>query len=158
MCAAIVYDDNLSTGSGAIPSPRTSPYPPGGDYVAAAANGQLPDYSQAGYVHFPPSCEAWAATIPAPAPAPSAIPSNVSSPSPSSSVTPDDFTSAGGHYLPTSAPMMPSSSSMGLRGGEEIKMEYVDGNGMYKPFVQKGGQTELSETDLIVFRPWVPGR
>lgn len=121
----------MNTGSGAIPSPRTSPYPPGSDYVAAGApNGQLPDYGQTGYVQFPPSCESWAPTIPAP----TAVPSNVSSPSPPSSVGPDDFAAvngaAGGHYLHTSAPMMPSSSTMGLRGGEEIKMEYVDGNGM----------------------------
>ena len=134
--ASIVYDDNMSTGSGAIPSPRTSPYPAGGDYVAAAAaaNGQFADYSQAGYVHFPPACETWTATIPAPAPA-AAIASNVSSPSSTPAGTPDDLSAAvngaaAGHYLPTSAPMMGSSSGMGLRGAEEIKMEYVDGNGM----------------------------
>jgi hypothetical protein len=113
----------MSTGGSAISSPRTSPFP-AGDY-APASSQQLHDYVQAaaGYVPFPAGCEAWASTIPA-----ATVPSNVSSPS--SSVEPEDFTT-GGQYLPTSAPMIPSPNMNGhLRAGEEIKMEYEDGNGM----------------------------
>lgn len=162
----IVYDDNLSTASGAIPSPRTSPFPTG-DYVHASSAGQLPDYAAAaaaGYVHFPPSCEAWTATIPAPVQQQQQQHSNVSSPSPSS-VGADDFATSG-QYLPTSAPMMPSSSmANALRTGEEIKMEYEDGNGKSPPLPfysllskEEFQETELSETDLIVSRPWIPSR
>jgi hypothetical protein len=121
-----IYDDNMSPGGSAIPSPRTSPFP-AGDY-APASNQQLHDYNHAaaaGYVPFPANCETWAATIPA-----ATVPSNVSSPS-SSSVGAEDFTTAapGGQYLPTSAPMIPSPNLNGhLRVGEEIKMEYEDGN------------------------------
>ena len=130
--ALIVYD--VSTSSGAIPSPRVSPYPAGSDYVAAAAaNGQFAEYSQAGYVHSLPTCETWTATTPAPAQA-AAIASNMSSPSPAPAGIPDELAAvsgtAAGHYLPTSATMMSFSSGMGLRGAEEIKMGYVIGNGM----------------------------
>lgn len=107
-----VYDDNLSTGSGAIPSPRTSPFP-NNDYNNA---GRIPDYNT-GYVPFPNNCETWAASVPTPT-----VPSNVSSPSSSHT---DEYTS---HYLPTSAPMIPSSSN--LPTAEQVKMEYEDGNGM----------------------------
>ncbi|KAF5679817.1 hypothetical protein FHETE_708 [Fusarium heterosporum] len=108
-----VYDDNLSTGSGAIPSPRGSPYP-SGDY------SPLPDYGQQ-YV-LPNNCESWASTVPCP------VPSNVSSPSSSA----DDY-SAG--YIPTSVPtsMLASSntsssnvSAVGHSHKEVIKMEYED--------------------------------
>jgi hypothetical protein len=110
-----VYDDNLSTGSGAIPSPRGSPYP-SGDY------SPLPDYGQQ-YV-LPNNCESWASTVSCP------VPSNVSSPSSSA----DDY-SAG--YIPTSVPtsMLPSnntsSSSISAVGHahahkDVIKMEYED--------------------------------
>ncbi|KAM5361153.1 hypothetical protein ACJZ2D_013298 [Fusarium nematophilum] len=109
-----VYDDNLSTGSGAIPSPRGSPFPSGG-------YDSLPDYGQQ-YVPLPNNCESWASTVPCP------VPSNVSSPSSSA----DDY-SAG--YIPTSVPasMLPSSntSSSSINaavGGHKdvIKMEYDD--------------------------------
>jgi len=107
-----VYDDSLSTGSGAIPSPRASPFP-SGDYCS------LPDYSQQ-YVPLPNNCESWANTVP--------VPSNVSSPS--SSANTDDY---GAGYIPTSVPtsMLPSnntsSSSISAVGGhKDIKMEYED--------------------------------
>ncbi|KAF5008978.1 hypothetical protein FDECE_4774 [Fusarium decemcellulare] len=107
-----VYDDNLSSGSGAIPSPRGSPFP-SGDY------NSLPDYGQQ-YVPLPNNCESWASTVPCP------VPSNVSSPSSSA----DDY-SAG--YIPTSVPtsMLPSnntsSSSISAVGHKDvIKMEYDD--------------------------------
>ncbi|KAF4976832.1 hypothetical protein FZEAL_6573 [Fusarium zealandicum] len=108
-----VYDDTISTGSGAIPSPRDSPFP-SGDY------GSLPDYGQQ-YVPLPNNCESWASTVPCP------VPSNVSSPSSSA----DDY-SAG--YIPTSVPasMLPSnntsSSSISAVGHHKdvIKMEYDD--------------------------------
>jgi hypothetical protein len=108
-----VYDDNLSTGSGAIPSPRGSPFP-SGDY------SPIPDYGQQ-YVPLPNNCESWASTVPCP------VPSNVSSPSSSA----DDY-SAG--YIPTSVPtsLMPSNNtssssiSVGHAHKDVIKMEYED--------------------------------
>ncbi|QGI95948.1 hypothetical protein CEK26_009017 [Fusarium fujikuroi] len=108
-----VYDDNLSTGSGAIPSPRGSPFPSG-------AYSPIPDYGQQ-YVPLPNNCESWASTVPCP------VPSNVSSPSSSA----DDY-SAG--YIPTSVPtsLMPSNNtssssiSVGHAHKDVIKMEYED--------------------------------
>ncbi|KAM5372805.1 hypothetical protein ACJA88_008942 [Fusarium oxysporum] len=108
-----VYDDNLSTGSGAIPSPRGSPFP-SGDY------SPIPDYGQQ-YVPLPNNCESWASTVPCP------VPSNVSSPSSSA----DDY-SAG--YIPTSVPtsLLPSNNtssssiSVGHAHKDVIKMEYED--------------------------------
>ncbi|KIL95794.1 hypothetical protein FAVG1_00532 [Fusarium avenaceum] len=108
-----VYDDNLSTGSGAIPSPRGSPYP-SGDY------SPLPDYGQQ-YV-LPNNCESWASTVSCP------VPSNVSSPSSSA----DDYNAG---YIPTSVPtsMLPSNntssssiSAVGHAHKDVIKMEYED--------------------------------
>ncbi|KAH6987257.1 hypothetical protein EDB80DRAFT_881690 [Ilyonectria destructans] len=112
-----VYDDSLSTGSGAIPSPRASPFP-SGDY------GSLPDYGQQ-YVPLPNNCESWANTVP--------VPSNVSSPS--SSADTDGY---GAGYIPTSVPtsMLPSNntstSSISAVGHKDIKMEFedVDHHGM----------------------------
>ncbi|OBS28686.1 hypothetical protein FPOA_02624 [Fusarium poae] len=112
--SAPVYDDNLSSGSGAVPSPRGSPFP-SGDY------SPIPDYGQQ-YVPLPTNCESWANTVSCP------VPSNVSSPSSSA----DDY-SAG--YIPTSVPtsLLPSnntsSSSIGAVGHghkDVIKMEYED--------------------------------
>ncbi|KAM0550798.1 hypothetical protein ACHAPJ_008661 [Fusarium lateritium] len=109
-----VYDDNLSTGSGAIPSPRGSPFP-SGDY------SPLPDYGQQ-YVPLSNNCESWASTVSCP------VPSNVSSPSSSA----DDY-SAG--YIPTSVPtsLLPSNntssssiSAVGHGHKDVIKMEYDD--------------------------------
>ncbi|KAH7132829.1 bZIP transcription factor, partial [Dactylonectria macrodidyma] len=123
--AKTVYDDSLSTGSGAIPSPRASPFP-SGDY------GSLPDYSQQ-YVPLPNNCESWANTVP--------VPSNVSSPS--SSANTDDY---GAGYIPTSVPasMLPSNntstSSISVVGGhKDIKMEYedVDHHGAPNPYMQQ---------------------
>ncbi|GKU20631.1 hypothetical protein FLAG1_06295 [Fusarium langsethiae] len=115
LTAPSVYDDNLSSGSGAVPSPRGSPFP-SGDY------SPIPDYGQQQYVPLPTNCESWASTVPCP------VPSNVSSPSSSA----DDY-SAG--YIPTSVPtsLLPSnntsSSSIGAVGHSHkdvIKMEYED--------------------------------
>jgi hypothetical protein len=114
LTAPSVYDDNLSSGSGAVPSPRGSPFP-SGDY------SPIPDYGQQ-YVPLPTNCESWANTVSCP------VPSNVSSPSSSA----DDY-SAG--YIPTSVPtsLLPSnntsSSSIGAVGHghkDVIKMEYED--------------------------------
>ncbi|KAJ3453763.1 hypothetical protein MRS44_018395 [Fusarium solani] len=66
LLTSIVYDDNLSTGSDAIPSPRGSPFP--GDY------NSFPGYSQQ-YVPLSNNCESWAGTVSCP------VPSNISSPS-----------------------------------------------------------------------------
>jgi hypothetical protein len=109
-----VYDDNLSTGSGAMPSPRTSPFP-SGDY------NSLPDYGQQ-YVPISNNCESWANTVP--------VPSNVSSPS--SSANTDDY-SAG--YIPTSVPtsMLPSSNNsttnVNVVAHKDVKMEYEEVDG-----------------------------
>ncbi|KAF4450619.1 hypothetical protein F53441_6280 [Fusarium austroafricanum] len=111
-----VYDDNLSSGSGAIPSPRGSPFP-SGDY------SPIPDYGHQ-YVPLPNNCESWASTVSCP------VPSNVSSPSSSA----DDY-SAG--YIPTSVPTSllasnnTSSTSISAVGHghnhkDVIKMEYED--------------------------------
>ncbi|CEI66558.1 unnamed protein product [Fusarium venenatum] len=114
LTAPSVYDDNLSSGSGAVPSPRGSPFP-SGDY------SPIPDYGHQ-YVPLPTNCESWANTVSCP------VPSNVSSPSSSA----DDY-SAG--YIPTSVPtsLLPSnntsSSSIGAIGHSHkdvIKMEYED--------------------------------
>ncbi|KAL4723776.1 hypothetical protein ACLX1H_009420 [Fusarium chlamydosporum] len=114
LTAPSVYDDNLSSGSGAIPSPRGSPFP-SGDY------SPIPDYGQQ-YVPLPNNCESWASTVPCP------VPSNVSSPSSSA----DDY-SAG--YIPTSVPtsLLPSNntssssiSAVGHGHKDVIKMEYED--------------------------------
>ncbi|KAH6883449.1 hypothetical protein B0T10DRAFT_540109 [Thelonectria olida] len=80
LLTSTIYNDNLSTGSDAIPSPRESPFP--GDY------NSLPDYSQQ-YVPLSNNCESWASTVPCP------VPSNVSSRSSSA----DDY-SAG--HIPIS--------------------------------------------------------
>ncbi|CAM1501171.1 Fc.00g103330.m01.CDS01 [Cosmosporella sp. VM-42] len=111
-----VYDDNLSTGSGAIPSPRTSPFP-SGDY------NSLPDYGQQ-YVPLPNNCESWANTVPCP------VPSNVSSPS--SSANTDDYNAG---YIPTSVPtsMLPSSNNsttnVNAVAHKDVKMEYEEVDG-----------------------------
>ncbi|KAH7120125.1 hypothetical protein B0J13DRAFT_612841 [Dactylonectria estremocensis] len=116
-----VYDDSLSTGSGAIPSPRALPFP-SGDY------GSLSGYSQQ-YVPLHNNCGSWANTVP--------VPYNVSSPS--SSANTDDW---GAGYIPTSVPasMLASnntsiSSTSALSGHQEIKMECedVDHRGMSTP-------------------------
>ncbi|KAH7114693.1 hypothetical protein EDB81DRAFT_299941 [Dactylonectria macrodidyma] len=75
-CSTPVDDGNLSTGSGAIPSPRTPPFP-SGDYIPPP-----PDYSQQ-YVPLPINCGSWANTVPCP------IFSNISSPS--SSANTDEY-------------------------------------------------------------------
>lgn len=106
-----VYDDNLSTASGPIPSPRTSPFPTG-DY------NSLPDYSQQ-YVPLANNCETWASTVPCP------VPSNVSSPS--SSANTDDYSTG---YIPTSVPtsLLPSTNNsthnLPTMPHEKVKMEF----------------------------------
>ncbi|KAH7161931.1 hypothetical protein B0J13DRAFT_600706 [Dactylonectria estremocensis] len=105
-----VYDNNLSTGSGAIPNPRTSPFP-FGDY-----NTPLPNHSQQ-YVPLLNTCESWANTIPCP------VPSNISSP-PSAGT--DDYNAG---YIPTSVPtsMLPFNNSKTIVNAllyKDIKLEY----------------------------------
>ncbi|KAL5611305.1 hypothetical protein FOBRF1_007422 [Fusarium oxysporum] len=116
LLTSTVYDNNLSTGSDAIPSPCGSPFP--GDY------NSLVDYNQQ-YVPLPNNCESWASTVPCP------IPSNTSSPSSSVNVY-----RAG--YVPTSTPTLilpcnsTGSSSISVMGHKDVtKLGYggVDHHG-----------------------------
>jgi len=111
-----VYDDNLSSGSGTVNSPRMSPLP-SGDYA------QLPEYSQA-YGALSNGCETWASSVTNP------VLSSVSSPSSPGNC--DDYSAT---YIPTSVPatMMPAGPRVGGMDTKEIKMEYdeLDNNGVY---------------------------
>ncbi|KAJ0343413.1 hypothetical protein COL922a_000145 [Colletotrichum nupharicola] len=101
--SAPVYDDNLSSISGAVPSPRSSPFPSNGDYNVMQELGPS-------YVPMPDASESWGPGIPV------SVPSTVSSPS--SSANTDEY---GAGYIPTSvpAPMMDARSI-------PSKMEYDD--------------------------------
>nr|XP_036584933.1 uncharacterized protein CTRU02_04902 [Colletotrichum truncatum]KAF6794701.1 hypothetical protein CTRU02_04902 [Colletotrichum truncatum] len=101
--SAPVYDDNLSSISGAVPSPRSSPFPSNGDYNVMQELGPS-------YVPMPDASESWGPGIPV------SVPSTVSSPS--SSANTDEY---GAGYIPTSvpAPMMDARSI-------PAKMEYDD--------------------------------
>ncbi|KAJ3944774.1 uncharacterized protein N0V96_004788 [Colletotrichum fioriniae] len=92
--SASVYDDNLSSISGAVPSPRSSPFPSNGDYNVMQELGPS-------YVPMPDASESWGPGIPV------SVPSTVSSPS--SSANTDEY---GAGYIPTSvpAPMMDARS------------------------------------------------
>ncbi|KAK6216746.1 bZIP transcription factor [Colletotrichum tabaci] len=98
-----VYDDNLSSISGAVPSPRSSPFPSNGDYNVMQELGPS-------YVPMPDASESWGPGIPV------SVPSTVSSPS--SSANTDEY---GAGYIPTSvpAPMMDARSI-------PAKMDYDD--------------------------------
>ncbi|TDZ35172.1 hypothetical protein C8035_v009899 [Colletotrichum spinosum] len=98
-----VYDDNLSSISGAVSSPRSSPFPSNGDYNVMQELGPS-------YVPMPDASESWGPGIPV------SVPSTVSSPS--SSANTDEY---GAGYIPTSvpAPMMDARSI-------PAKMEYDD--------------------------------
>jgi hypothetical protein len=98
-----VYDGDLSSGSGAVPSPRVSPLP-SGDF------NQIADYAQQSYGHITSAAgETWPATV-----APNPVLSNI--PSPSSPAHGEEYNAA---YIPTSVPpsMIPSSL-------KEIKQDY----------------------------------
>jgi hypothetical protein len=107
-----VYDDNLSSGSGAVHSPRSSPFPQT-DYNHLPA-----EYSPQSYVPMP-NCEPWSSQV---------VSSTVSSPT-SSSANPDDYNAA---YIPTSVPasMLPSnnssSSNITLSSTKSVKAEFED--------------------------------
>ncbi|OLN81157.1 hypothetical protein CCHL11_09525 [Colletotrichum chlorophyti] len=92
--SAPVYDDNLSSISGAVPSPRSSPFPSNGEYNVMQELGSS-------YVPMPDASESWGPGIPV------SVPSTVSSPS--SSANTDEY---GAGYIPTSvpAPMMDARS------------------------------------------------
>lgn len=108
-----VYDDNLSTGTGAVHSPRSSPFPQT-DY------SPLPDYSPQSYVPLPSSCEPWSSQV---------VSSTVSSPT-SSAANPEDYGAPA--YIPTSVPssMLPSnnssSSNVTLSSTKSVKNEFDD--------------------------------
>lgn len=107
-----VYDDNLSSGRGTIPSPRTWSFL-SGDY------NPLLDISQQ-CVSPPNSCQSWARTFPCP------VPSNVSNPSLCANT--DDYNAG---YIPTSVPtsMLPSNNTntnVNALSHKDIKLEYED--------------------------------
>lgn len=107
------YDDNLSNASGAMPSPRTSPFPTG-EYSSTPPTS-MPDYTQQQqFVPQPSNIEVWTAGVPNP------VHSNVSSPTSSAA---DDFgpTSAPA-YIPTSMP----SNVVNGGNGKGIKLEFDD--------------------------------
>ncbi|RFU79660.1 hypothetical protein TARUN_2527 [Trichoderma arundinaceum] len=98
-----VYDDNLSSGSNAVPSPRVSPLP-------SSDFNQITDYTQQSYGHITSAgSEAWPATV-----APNPVLANISSPS--SPAHGEEYNAA---YIPTSVPpsMMPTTL-------KEIKQDY----------------------------------
>lgn len=100
---AAVYDGDLSSSSGAVPSPRVSPLP-------SSDFHQIPDYAQQSYGHITSATsEPWPATVP-----PNPVLGNI--PSPSSPAHGDEYNVG---YIPTSVPtsMMPSSM-------KEIKQDY----------------------------------
>lgn len=100
---AAVYDGDLSSSSGAVPSPRVSPLP-------SSDFHQIPDYAQQSYGHITSAAsEPWPATVP-----PNPVLGNI--PSPSSPAHGDEYNVG---YIPTSVPtsMMPSSL-------KEIKQDY----------------------------------
>jgi hypothetical protein len=107
-----VYDDNLSTASGPVHSPRSSPFPQT-DYSPIA------DYSSQSYVPMPGNCEPWSSQV---------VSSTVSSPT-SSAANPDEYNAA---YIPTSVPSSllasnnNSSSSIALSSSKSVKSEFDD--------------------------------
>lgn len=110
-----VYDDNLSSGSGAIPSPRLSP-------MTSSDFGSLPEYGQH-YVPLSNSCETWASTLPHPGV------SNHSTPS--SPGNGDEYNSA---YIPTSVPnsMLPHGSHV-----RSLESDDIEAHGMQPPISRK---------------------
>ncbi|OBR07880.1 BZIP transcription factor [Colletotrichum higginsianum IMI 349063] len=119
-----VYDDNLSSISGAVPSPRSSPFPSNGDYNVMQELGPS-------YVPMPDASESWGPGIPV------SVPSTVSSPS--SSANTDEY---GAGYIPTSvpAPMMDARSI-------PAKMDYDDvDSGGWSPLHAVVGLQRNSET------------
>ncbi|KAE9572894.1 hypothetical protein CGMCC3_g11107 [Colletotrichum fructicola] len=121
-----VYDDNLSSISGAVPSPRSSPFPSNGDYNVMQELGPS-------YVPMPDASESWGPGIPV------SVPSTVSSPS--SSANTDEY---GAGYIPTSvpAPMMDARSI-------PSKMEYddVDSDAGYPHNHHPMGHQHLADLD-----------
>lgn len=125
-----VYDDNLSSVSGAVPSPRSSPFPSGG-YGGMAELGPS-------YVPLPDTpTETWAPAVPV------SVPSSVSSPS--SSANTDEYGAPA--YIPTSIPnpMMDARSV-------PSKMEYddVDSEPGYPPSHSQGAISE----PYLPHEPW----
>ncbi|KAI8248633.1 hypothetical protein K4K56_010795 [Colletotrichum sp. SAR 10_98] len=121
-----VYDDNLSSISGAVPSPRSSPFPSNGDYNVMQELGPS-------YVPMPDASESWGPGIPV------SVPSTVSSPS--SSANTDEY---GAGYIPTSvpAPMMDARSI-------PSKMEYDDVDSAVVEFVSNPGVLPTTVGPLI---------
>lgn len=107
-----VYDGDLSSSSGAVPSPRVSPLP-------SSDFHQIPDYAQQSYGHITSAAsEPWPASVP-----PNPVLGNI--PSPSSPAHGDEYNVG---YIPTSVPTSMMSSSL-----KEIKQDYdeIDHNSQY---------------------------
>ncbi|KAK1717135.1 hypothetical protein BDP67DRAFT_542375 [Colletotrichum lupini] len=124
--SAPVYDDNLSSISGAVPSPRSSPFPSNGDYNVMQELGPS-------YVPMPDASESWGPGIPV------SVPSTVSSPS--SSANTDEY---GAGYIPTSvpAPMMDARSI-------PAKMSEYDDVDSVVEFVSNSGVLPTTVSSLI---------
>lgn len=120
------YDDNGSSGSGAIPSPRMSPLASSAEYTP------MPDYSQQ-YVAMHSNnnnVESWASN------APNHIHSNVSSPASSA----EEYVTG---YIPTSVPttMMPSSSGIDAVEAASFRLANMPMQGM-PPMYMQGQQPQ----------------
>ncbi|KAL6874736.1 hypothetical protein J3F83DRAFT_515800 [Trichoderma novae-zelandiae] len=126
-----VYDDNLSSGSGAVPSPRVSPLP-------SSDFNQITDYAQQSYGHMTSAGgEPWQPSV-----APNPVLGNI--PSPSSPAHGEEYSAA---YIPTSVPpaMIPATL-------KDIKQDYdeLDHNSMHfsSPFLPR---VETTWADLSYF-------
>ncbi|KAJ0324844.1 hypothetical protein COL5a_007613 [Colletotrichum fioriniae] len=122
-----VYDDNLSSISGAVPSPRSSPFPSNGDYNVMQELGPS-------YVPMPDASESWGPGIPV------SVPSTVSSPS--SSANTDEY---GAGYIPTSVP----APMMDARSIPAKMSEYDDVDSAVVEFVSNSGVLPTTVSSLI---------
>ncbi|KAL7930712.1 hypothetical protein V8C35DRAFT_324173 [Trichoderma chlorosporum] len=126
-----VYDDNLSSGSGAVPSPRVSPLP-------SSDFNQITDYAQQSYGHIAGAGgEPWPASV-----APNPVLGNISSPS--SPAHGEEYSAA---YIPTSVPSMIPAAL------KDIKQDYdeMDHGSMYPyPF---GHAMRGTWADMNCFSP-----
>jgi hypothetical protein len=113
-----VYDDSMSAISGAMSSPRTSPF-------ASSADYNVQEFGPS-YMSMLDGREPWTPNMAV------SVPSTVSSPS--SCGNPDEY----GAYIPTSVPASMidgmSSTAATRLNGKDVKMEYDDVDSGERPF------------------------